>query len=101
MFFFGDFLGDFLGHDDIVFEINKQIDDDGPIINTTYFQVSNGQYKRVEGQFKVKLNASKNYKCGTHNNFFNVHIYKANNESAPHYYGARYMDPYMLGKNTL
>lgn len=58
----------------IIFEVKRQVDN-GPILDTTYFELSDGERVVHPGPFSRKLHAFKNYKCTKCHLFFSVDLY--------------------------
>ena len=77
---FRDFLNRSGTADNVVFCVKAQVDN-GPMLYTKYYTLTDGNVVEVEGPFSQKLHAYKNYKCPKHDRFYGVDLYKANGTS--------------------
>ncbi|KAI1715780.1 hypothetical protein Ddc_10848 [Ditylenchus destructor] len=75
---FRDFVNGSGDHQNIVFEVKCQIDN-GPVLYTDYFQLTDNKVAQVMGPFTNKKHTFKNYKCQTHNLFYGVDVYDKGN----------------------
>ena len=71
-----------------VFEIKKSINN-GALLWTKYFTVTDGTIAELEGEFSQKAHAFKNYKCDKHNLFYNVDLYEKSGKSSYNYHHMR------------
>jgi hypothetical protein len=75
-----------LGEDRAVQVVKQQ--NFGPVLSSRYFKLPNfeeiSQSEFISSNYK-RLNSFKNYKCGTHNLFFEVNAYKKNTALSHHH----------------
>ena len=71
------------GSSNLIFEVQKQVNN-GPLISTKYFRLSNGQRQEIEGSFSNKVHSFKNFKCNSHNLFYGINLYRETPGRNPH-----------------
>jgi len=72
---FSDFLARRGHHPDVVYEVKTQVNN-GPLLNTKYFQLVDSIVSEVKGPFRQKMHSFKNYKCTAHDLFYAVDLYQ-------------------------
>ena len=85
---FSDFLRRRGHHPNIIFEVKKQVDK-GPLLSTKYYRLEHQKWQESSGNYIQKIHSYKNYKCLTHNLFFAVDLYRADNMKAENYHHCR------------
>lgn len=95
---FTDFFNGVGSHPNIVFEVKRQVDN-GPLLDTTYYELRDGSRHEIEGRFNQKIHSFKNYKCSKCNLFFSVDLYRKSGVSS-NYHHMR-LNPFTKNADTL
>jgi hypothetical protein len=69
-------------HPDVVFEVTRQINNGAELSRTQVQLLNDAVQVATGGPFTQKMHSFKNYKCTTHDLFFAVDLFRANNVAA-------------------
>ena len=81
---FRDFFASRGNHRNVVYEVKKQVDN-GPLLDTKYYQLLDDAVVEVQGTFHRKKHAFKNYKCTAHNRFYSIDLCDASSSTTTGY----------------
>lgn len=98
--YFTDFINCKGSRPNIVYELKKQINN-GPLIDTVYYELIDDQRHILNGNFTTKIHAFKNYRCLRCNLFFSIDLYHKDSTNRGYNYHHMRLNPFTKGIENL